>query len=90
MDVYAYVEKIHQNTSFVAQLIVSLRTAVVIDDWKLDKYHTSHNDVLTHLGLLVLTTRCQKVNGYDRLPLMELFRGSDMRFLKSSSNPLQP
>ena len=27
------------------KLIVSLRTAVVIDDWKLDKQQTSHDDI---------------------------------------------
>ena len=32
-------------------LIVSLRTAVVIDDWKLDKQQTSHHDTLDSLRL---------------------------------------
>ena len=35
--------KIHPS---LQQLIVSLRTAVVIDDWKLDKYQTSDHDML--------------------------------------------
>jgi hypothetical protein len=33
------------------KLIVSLRTAIVIDDWKLDKQQTSHDDVLDSLRL---------------------------------------
>jgi hypothetical protein len=36
------------------ELIVSFRTAVVIDDWKLDKYQTSHNDLLDSLRLACL------------------------------------
>ena len=28
------------------KLIISLRTAIVIDDWKLDKQQTSHDDIL--------------------------------------------
>jgi hypothetical protein len=36
------------------KLIVSLRTAVVIDDWKLDKYQTSHDDLLDSLRLACL------------------------------------
>ena len=35
--------KIHPS---LQELIVSLRTAVVVDDWKLDKYQTSHDDLL--------------------------------------------
>ncbi len=33
------------------KLIVSLRTAVVIDDWKLDKQQTSHDDILDSFRL---------------------------------------
>jgi hypothetical protein len=32
--------------SSLQKLIVSLRTAVVIDDWKFDKQQTSHDDIL--------------------------------------------
>ena len=40
--------KIHPS---LQKLIVSLRTAVVIDDWKLDKQQTSHHDTLDSLRL---------------------------------------
>jgi hypothetical protein len=40
--------KIHPS---LQQLIVSLRTAVVLDDWKLDKQQTSHHDTLDSLRL---------------------------------------
>ena len=40
--------KIHPS---LQQLIVSLRTAVVIDDWKLDKQQTSHVDTLDSFRL---------------------------------------
>jgi hypothetical protein len=43
--------KIHPS---LQELIVSLRTAVVIDDWKLDKYQTSHDDLLDSLRLACL------------------------------------
>ena len=33
------------------QLIVSLRTAVVVDEWKLDKQQTSYDDMLDSLRL---------------------------------------
>lgn len=36
------------------KLIVSLRTAVVVDDWKLDKYQTSFNDLLDAFRLACL------------------------------------
>ena len=35
--------KIHPS---LQELIVSLRTVVVLDDWKLDKYQTSNDDLL--------------------------------------------
>ena len=35
--------KIHPS---LQELIVLLRTAVVLDDWKLDKYKSSHDDIL--------------------------------------------
>jgi hypothetical protein len=40
--------KIHP---LLQKLIVSLRTAVVIDDWKLDKQQTSHDDILDSFRL---------------------------------------
>ena len=40
--------KIHPS---LQQLIVSLRTAVVIDDWKLDKQQSSHHDTLDSFRL---------------------------------------
>lgn len=40
--------KIHPS---LQQLIVSLRTAVVSDDWKIDKQNTSHQDTLDSLRL---------------------------------------
>jgi hypothetical protein len=40
--------KIHPS---LQKLIVSLRTAVVIDDWKLDKQQTSHDDILDSFRL---------------------------------------
>jgi predicted component of viral defense system (DUF524 family) len=40
--------KIHPS---MQKLIVSLRTAIVIDDWKLDKQQTSHNDILDSFRL---------------------------------------
>ena len=43
--------KIHPS---LQQLIVSLRTAVVIDDWKLDKYQTSHYAILDSFRLACL------------------------------------
>ena len=46
------------------KLIVSLRTAVVIEDWKLDRQQTSHDDILDAFRLLAVTMNSQKVNGY--------------------------
>jgi hypothetical protein len=40
--------KIHSS---LQKLIVSLRTAVVSDEWKLDKQQTSHNDILDSFRL---------------------------------------
>ncbi len=40
--------KIHPS---LQKLIVSLRTAVVIDDWRLDKQQTSHDDLLDSFRL---------------------------------------
>ena len=44
------------------QLIVSLRTAVVIDDWKLDKQQTSHHDVLDSFRLSICNYEPPKNN----------------------------
>jgi hypothetical protein len=44
------------------ELIVSLRTAVVIDDWKLDKYQMSHNDLLDAFRLACLNYELPKSN----------------------------
>jgi hypothetical protein len=41
-------------------LLVSLRTAVVIDDWKLDKYQTSNDDVLDAFRLACLNYEIPK------------------------------
>ena len=40
--------------SSLQRLIVSLRTAVVTDDWKLDKQQTSHTDTLDAFRLSCL------------------------------------
>ncbi len=41
-------------------VIVSLRTAVVIDDWKLHKYQTSRDDVLDAFRLACLNYEIPK------------------------------
>ena len=47
VDVYADVEKgSSRYTHHCRKLIVSLRTAVVSDEWNLDKQQTSHHDIL--------------------------------------------
>ena len=51
--------KIHPS---LQKLIVSLRTAVVIDDWKLDKQQTSHQDVLDGSRLPCLNYELPKKN----------------------------
>ena len=51
--------KIHPS---LQELIVSLRTAVVLDDWKLDKYQTSHNDVLDAFRLACLNYEIPRNN----------------------------
>lgn len=43
--------KVHSS---LQNLVVALRTAAVIDDWKLDKYQTSHNDLLDGFRLACL------------------------------------
>ena len=48
VDVHANFKEIHPS---LQRPIVSLRTAVIIDDWKLDKQQTSHDDVLDSFRL---------------------------------------
>jgi hypothetical protein len=43
-------------------LMVSLRIAVVIDDWKLDKQQTSHHDVLDSFRLSICNYEPPKNN----------------------------
>lgn len=54
------VKKVCQDPSFFAELIVSLRTAVVVDDWKLDKYQTSYDDILDAFRLACLNYEIPK------------------------------
>ena len=49
--------KIHPS---LQKLIVSLRTAVVIDDWKLDKSQSSNHDLLDSFRLACLNYECTK------------------------------
>lgn len=51
--------KIHP---LLQNLIVSLRTAVVIDDWKLDKYQTAHHDILDSFRLSLCNYELPKCN----------------------------
>ena len=51
--------KIHQS---LQDLIVSLRTAVVSDEWKLDKQQTSHHDTLDSLRLSLCNYELPKNN----------------------------
>jgi hypothetical protein len=51
--------KIHPS---LQKLIVSLRTAVVSDEWKLDKQQTSYNDVLDSLRLALCNYELPKYN----------------------------
>ena len=49
MELYNYhgrEKKIHQDTPITSKLIVSLRTAIVSDEWKLNKQQTSHHDLV--------------------------------------------
>ena len=51
--------KIHPS---LQQLIVSLRTAIVTDDWRLDKQQTSHYDTLDALSLACLNYELPRNN----------------------------
>ena len=44
------------------KLIVSLRTAIVIDDWKLDKQQTSHDDILDSFRLRFVTMSLRRAD----------------------------
>jgi hypothetical protein len=51
--------KIHPS---LQKLIVSLRTALVSDEWKLDKQQTSHNDILDSFRLSLCNYELPKNN----------------------------
>ncbi len=51
--------KLHPS---LQKLIVSLRTAIVSDDWKLDKQQTSHHDILDSLRLSLCNYELPKNN----------------------------
>lgn len=51
--------KIHPS---LQNLLVSLRTAAVVDDWKLNKYQTSHDDLLDGFRLACLNYELPKNN----------------------------
>lgn len=48
--------------SSLQELIVSLRTAAVLDDWKLDKYQTSHDNVLDAFRLACLNFELPRID----------------------------
>ena len=49
--------KIHQS---LQRLIVSLRTAIMSDEWKLDKQQTSYDDVLDSFRLALMNYELPK------------------------------
>ncbi|MGA6989111.1 MAG: hypothetical protein WBX81_01735 [Nitrososphaeraceae archaeon] len=51
--------KIHPSLN---KLVVSLRTAIVSDEWKLDKQQTSHHDTLDSLRLALCNYELPKSN----------------------------
>ena len=51
--------KIHPS---LQKLIVSLRTAIVSDEWKLDKQQTSHHDILDSFRLALCNYELPKSN----------------------------
>ena len=51
--------KIHPS---LQKLIVSLRTAIVSDDWRLDKQQTSHHDILDSYRLALCNYELPKTN----------------------------
>ena len=42
--------------------LISLKTAVALDDWKLDKYQTSHHDLLDGFRLACLNYELPRIN----------------------------
>ena len=62
MDIHVNVKKVRKDTSIAAALVVSLRTAVVVDDWKLDKYQTSNHDILDSFQLALCNYELPKNN----------------------------
>ena len=57
MDSYVNVREFDQDPSITSEAIVSLRTAVFIDGWKLDKQQTSHDDILDSFRLYAIMIR---------------------------------
>lgn len=51
--------KVHSS---LQKLIVSLRTAVVLDEWKLDKQQTSHHDIMDSFRLALCNYEPPKNN----------------------------
>lgn len=52
MDIYILMSKRFTKIyPSLQKLVVFLRTAVVIDDWKLDKQQTAHDDILDSFRL---------------------------------------
>jgi hypothetical protein len=51
--------KIHSS---LQKLIVSLRNATVLEEWKLDKQNTSHNDILDSFRLALCNYEPPKNN----------------------------
>jgi hypothetical protein len=51
--------KIHPS---LHSLILSIRTAIVSDNWKLDKQQTSHHDILDGFRLACLNYEMPKSN----------------------------
>jgi hypothetical protein len=62
MDVHIDVKEARQDTSIIAELIVSLRTTTVSDDWKLDKQQSSQQDLLDSLRLSLCNYEIPKCN----------------------------
>ena len=55
-------KKIHQDTPITSKLIVSLRTAIVSDEWKLNKQQTSHHDLLDSFRMALCNYEFPKNN----------------------------
>ena len=61
---YTLMSKRFIKIQSLQKLVVSLRTAVVIDDWKLDKQQTSHDDILDSF-IPYATTSLQRTDTLD-------------------------